>query len=121
MLRIGTFVHAQIQGRTIPDLVELPRNILRPGNNIWVVDSQSRLQQRKITVLRTGGEKMLVSKGLADGDIVSLTSIGPVLSGTPVNIGSIISQQDASMLGSETKAMPAPVAKDVSADQIGGV
>jgi RND family efflux transporter MFP subunit len=121
MLRVGTFVNAQIQGKTIPGLVELPRNILRPGNNIWVVDSQNRLQQRKITVLRTAGEKMLISKGLTDGDIVSLTSLGPVLSGTPVRIGSIISQQDPSMLGSETKTMPEPVAKDISADQVGGV
>jgi RND family efflux transporter MFP subunit len=121
ILRVGTFVNAQIQGKTIPGLVELPRNILRPGNNIWVVDSQNRLQQRKITVLRTGGEKMLISKGLTDGDIVCLTSLGPVLSGTPVRIGSIISQQDASMLGSETKTMPEPVAKDISADQVGGV
>jgi RND family efflux transporter MFP subunit len=121
MLRVGTFVNAQIQGKTIPGLVELPRNILRPGNNIWVVDSQNRLQQRKITVLRTGGEKMLISKGLMDGDIVCLTSLGPVLSGTVVRIGSIISQQDASMLGSETKTMQEPVAKDISADQVGGV
>tara|TARA_B110000977_G_C11022381_1_gene471845 strand:- start:83 stop:1354 length:1272 start_codon:yes stop_codon:yes gene_type:complete len=121
MLRVGTFVNAQIQGKTISGLVELPRNILRPGNNIWVVDSQNRLQQRKITVLRTGGEKMLISKGLMDGDIVCLTSLGPVLSGTVVRIGSIISQQDASMLGSETKTMQEPVAKDISADQVGGV
>jgi RND family efflux transporter MFP subunit len=121
ILRVGTFVDAKIQGKTIPDLVELPRNILRPGNNIWVVDSQNRLQQRKITVLRTGGDKMLISKGLADGDIVSLTSVGPVLSGTPVNIGSIVSQQDASMLGSEIETKALPVDKDADVNQFGGV
>jgi RND family efflux transporter MFP subunit len=121
ILRVGTFVDAKIQGKTIPGLVELPRNILRPGNNIWVVDSQNRLQQRKITVLRTGGDKMLISKGLADGDIVSLTSVGPVLSGTPVNIGSIVSQQDASMLGSEIETKALPVDKDADVNQFGGV
>jgi RND family efflux transporter MFP subunit len=121
MLRVGTFVNAQIQGKIIPKLVELPRNILRPGNNIWVVDSQNRLQLRKISVLRTGGEKMLVSSGLDDGDLVSLTSVGPVLSGTPVRIGSISSQQDASMLGSETNTRPNPIVKDISTAPLGGV
>jgi hypothetical protein len=64
---------------------------------------------------------MLISKGLADGDIVSLTSVGPVLSGTPVNIGSIVSQQDASMLGSEIETKVLPVDKDAGVNQFGGV
>ncbi|MEH6550435.1 MAG: efflux RND transporter periplasmic adaptor subunit [Pseudomonadales bacterium] len=93
-LRVGTFVDATILGRMIDGLVRLPRNILLPGNLIWVVDSENRLQPRKVETLRTGGEEMYVSSGLEDGDMVCLTSVGTVLAGTPVRISSLRSQRD---------------------------
>jgi RND family efflux transporter MFP subunit len=74
-LRIGTFINANIEGREIPNIVRLPRYVLRPGNNLWVVDESDLLRNRQVTLLRTGGDSLYVSAGLDEGDRVSLTSL----------------------------------------------
>ncbi|MEH6910636.1 MAG: efflux RND transporter periplasmic adaptor subunit [Oceanicoccus sp.] len=88
-LRIGTFVDARIEGRLMKGLVVLPRYILRTGNQLWVIDDQSRLQNRKVTVLRTEGSDIYVTNGLNEGEIVSLSSIGTAVPGTKVDISTV--------------------------------
>jgi RND family efflux transporter MFP subunit len=95
-LRIGTFVNASIRGKKLPGLIALPRHILRPGNLLWVVDEHMKLQSRKVTTLRTGGDKIYVSAGLDDGDLVSLTLLDPTLTGATVSIVSRRSSADVS-------------------------
>jgi len=85
-LRIGTFVNANIQGKTQSGLVALPRYILRAGNYVWVVDEQQRLRNRKVSILRTGGETMYVTAGLEAGDLVSLTALDTSFAGATVDI-----------------------------------
>ncbi len=87
-LRIGTFVAAEIEGRLMKNLVKLPRHILRTGNKLWVIGSDNQLEERKVKILRTGGELIYVSSGLESGDKVCLTSLGAVLPGTKVRIAS---------------------------------
>lgn len=98
-LRMGSFVDAHIEGRIFNDLVKLPREILRPGNKLWVVDAQNTLRERTVKVLRTDGPDMFVYDGLEQRELVCLTSLGPVLPGTPVQIVSSTSQLDAADLG----------------------
>ena len=64
----------------------LPRHILRAGNLVWVIDDQMKLQNRKLTILRTGGDKIYVSAGLNEGDLVSLTILDASFSGSSVDI-----------------------------------
>ncbi len=85
-LRIGSFVEAEIEGRLIDGLVKLPRQLLRAGNKLWVVDDDNRLQERVVRILRAGDTSMYVKEGLSDGERICLTSVGAVLPGTKVRI-----------------------------------
>ena len=85
-LRIGTFVNASIEGRELADIVTLPRYLLRAGNFLWVVDKTLHLRNRKVTILRTGGDIIHVTAGLDDGDLVSLTTFDNSFNGSRVNI-----------------------------------
>jgi RND family efflux transporter MFP subunit len=85
-LRIGTFVNANIQGKLQNDLVALPRYILRAGNFIWVIDENMQLRNRKVSLLRTGGETMYVTAGLENGDLVSLTALDSTFTHATVEI-----------------------------------
>jgi len=100
-LRIGTFVNANISGREIEDLITLPRHILRPGNLVWIVDKDMKLRNRKVTVLRTGGDNIYVSAGLDDGNLVSLTSLDATFSGATVKIISQITSATTPAAGTE--------------------
>ena len=87
-LRIGTFVNASIEGRELADIVTLPRYLLRAGNFLWVVDKTLHLRNRKVTILRTGGDIIHVTAGLDDGDLVSLITFDNSFNGSRVNIRS---------------------------------
>jgi RND family efflux transporter MFP subunit len=89
VLRIGTFVDARIEGKVIPNLVKLPRHILRAGNQIWVIDAKQRLQNRRIKILRTQGEYMYVTAGLTEGEMVSLSNISDTIAGTNVRVSTV--------------------------------
>ena len=94
-LRFGTFVDADIEGRRMADLIALPRAIIRPGNLVWVVDERSRLQERKLDLLRSDGPDIFVRGGLQRGERVCLTSLGPVLPGSLVSVVSTTRQSAA--------------------------
>ena len=85
-LRLGTFVNADIEGREFSDIVVLPRHILRAGNNLWIVDDNNILRNRQVSVLRTDGDEIFVSAGLAEGEHVSLTAVDNSLNGQSVSI-----------------------------------
>ena len=87
-LRIGTFVNANIEGRELADIVTLPRYVLRAGNFVWVVDESMHLRNRKVTILRTGGDLVYISAGLDEGDLVSLTNLDSSFDGSRVRIQS---------------------------------
>jgi RND family efflux transporter MFP subunit len=85
-LRMGTFVNANIIGKAIPNLVALPRHILRAGNQIWVIDEDKRLRNRTVSILRVGGDEIFVSAGLNSGELVSLTALDSNFEGAEVEI-----------------------------------
>lgn len=85
-LRLGTFVNANIEGRNFNDIVVLPRHILRAGNNLWIVDDNNILRNRQVSVLRTDGDDIFVSAGLAEGEQISLTAVDNSLNGSAVSI-----------------------------------
>ncbi|MCB1843270.1 MAG: efflux RND transporter periplasmic adaptor subunit [Halioglobus sp.] len=87
-LRIGTFVNANIQGRRLSNIVSLPRHVLRAGNYLWVIDDKMRLTNRRVTLLRAGGDTVYVSDGLQDGELVSLTTLDASFDSSQVSIQS---------------------------------
>jgi hypothetical protein len=87
-LRVGTFVNANIEGRELANIITLPRYVLRAGNFVWVVDESMHLRNRKVTLLRTGGDSVYVSAGLDEGDLVSLTRLDSSFDGSRVHIQS---------------------------------
>lgn len=89
-LRVGTFVRARIEGRTFDDLVVLPRHVLRTGNRVWVVDSEERLINRQVKLLRTEGELAYVYEGLAEGERVCLSTVPNAVAGTRIRANSTV-------------------------------
>jgi RND family efflux transporter MFP subunit len=83
-LRIGQFVEAEIEGRVLPGAFVLPRSALRDGAEVLVVDADSRLQRRPVTVAWTDGERAVVVDGLAPGEVVNVTPLAVAATGTLV-------------------------------------
>lgn len=108
-LRVGTFVNANIEGRELQQVVTLPRYALRAGNLVWIVDDSLHLRSRKVTTLRVGGDRVFVSAGLDDGELVSLTALDSAFAGAAVKIQSRVRSDQLPApgeSGQESAALP---------------
>ena len=111
-LRIGTFVEAKIQGKMFKDLIVLPRHILRTGNKVWVLDAEQRLRDRRLTILRTGGQYMYVTAGLDEGDLICLSNISDTIAGKGVRLATT-TRTDQQMLNAAARPATPPSTLDI--------
>ncbi len=84
-LAVGMFVEAEIQGKWVKNIVALPRNVLR-GDQVMIIDEDSRLQFRKIEILRLEENEVLVLSGLEEGELVCLSTLEIPVNGMEVRV-----------------------------------
>ena len=83
-LRIGSFVRARIEGVAGGELFRIPRHALYRGTTIWIVDDESRIQPRELSIVRTDDVFAYANGGIDDGDLFCITPIDQPLPGTLV-------------------------------------
>ena len=83
-LPVGLFVDADIEGVQANDIVDLPRNALRRGNRVVIVDEEDRLQYRQIVPLRLYRDRVLIEQGLRAGERVCVSPLQTVIEGMRV-------------------------------------
>jgi RND family efflux transporter MFP subunit len=83
-LPMGTFVSASIEGKTVKDIVRLPRSVLRGNGQVVVVGEDNLLQIRSVEVLRTDEKYAYILSGITEGESISLTSIENPINGMRV-------------------------------------
>lgn len=84
-INIGQFVSANIEGRSLEGIFKLPREVLRQGNQLLVVDDQMKLRTRMVEVIESNSEYIVVSKGLKAGDIICTSQMGIAVDGLLVS------------------------------------
>ena len=83
-LPVGLFVAASIKGKTVNNIVSLPRAALRNQNQVLIVDKDNRLRYRPVNVMRFEKDNVIISAGLEDGEIVNISPIQTVIDGMRV-------------------------------------
>ncbi len=83
-LPIGLFVEASISGREIDDIIALPRAVIRNNNQVLIVDAENKMYYREVEIFRFEEERVLISGGLAPGEIVCISPIQAVVDGMAV-------------------------------------
>ncbi len=85
-LSVGLFVEAQIMGKTLPNLVRLPRAAMRGESRVLVVDDESRLRFREVVVLRNDRDEVLIQAGLQAGEWVCVSPLQSTADGMRVRV-----------------------------------
>ena len=85
-LAAGMFVEAEIEGRTVRDVVVLPWAALRGGDRVLIVDESNRLRYRDVEILRSTSDAVLVRGGLAEGELVCISPLDAVTDGMAVRV-----------------------------------
>ena len=97
-LLLDSYVRVLVQGKTIDDVIQIPRTAYREGVSVWVLTAENRLHIRPVNVLWTGedevvvandfepGERLIVSNLGAPVEGMALTAIGENGTAEPVNV-----------------------------------
>jgi multidrug efflux pump subunit AcrA (membrane-fusion protein) len=106
----GTFVDVRILGRTLDDVIPVPRHAVHEGNRLWIFDD-GELQIRDVEVLHSDREQALVASGINDGELVIVSSLDAVTDGMKV--------RDAADQENLTPEVPSAEGPEDSARQLG--
>lgn len=80
-LAVGLFVEAEIAGRLLENTVRIPSKGLRPGNQLFVVDSSGLLDIRTAEVAHATSEHAIISEGLRPGERLIVSALRNPISG----------------------------------------
>ena len=83
-LTVGLFVNAEIMGKTVGNLVAVPRAALRNNDQILIVDEGDRLRFRKVSIYRSGAHFVYINEGIHEGEIICLSQPKTVMDGMQV-------------------------------------
>jgi RND family efflux transporter MFP subunit len=83
----GTFVEVEIEGKTIENVVPIPRSALHDGGYVWTVQG-GVLRIRDVRVVRTDRDRAYVVEGLEEGSRIVTTPLEVVTDGMKVRLKS---------------------------------
>jgi multidrug efflux system membrane fusion protein len=87
-LAVGLYVEAEILGRTVEDVMVLPRRAFREGARVLVVAADHRMHYRQVEVLRWEHDVAIVRAGLRGGELICVSPIQSVVDGMRVRVAS---------------------------------
>jgi len=84
-LKIGQYVTARLEGKTVLHALVIPNNTIYQGTYVYIVEDDI-LRRRNIEIDWQNDDEAVVGAGLAPGDILVTTALGQVTSGIRVTI-----------------------------------
>ncbi len=86
-LRSGQFVRVSVGAQTLPAAILVPQRAvqdLQGKRYVWIIDGESKAQQRDVAMGPQIGSDWLVLKGLSGGETVIVDGAQRIKAGTPV-------------------------------------
>jgi len=79
----GVFVEVVIEGRVLKDVIAVPRDAMRQGNKVWVVQ-EGRLKIRTLEIARADKDFAYIISGLDDEALIVVSSLDMATDGMVV-------------------------------------
>lgn len=81
---VGLFVRAELSGRELENVVEMPRAALRGAHDVWVLEA-GKLAKRRVEVIRSARDSLVVSGDFKPGDLLVTTRLAAPVPGMEMN------------------------------------
>jgi RND family efflux transporter MFP subunit len=84
-LKIGQYVTARLEGKTVPNALVIPNNTIYQGTYVYTVED-GILRRRDIEIDWQNDAEAIIGAGLSPGDLLVTTPLGQVTSGIRVSV-----------------------------------
>ena len=84
----GAFVSVEVAGVSVGAAYRLPRTALNDGDTVWIVDAESTLQRRQVSVAWSLPDAVVLRDGISVGDQVVVSAMSNPLVGQRVAVQS---------------------------------
>ena len=85
-LRRGLFVNADIEGRMLHNVYSIPRYALRGSNSVYVLSPENRLEERKVEIIKSDTETVIIKSGLQPGERIATSPIAYYVENMPAEV-----------------------------------
>jgi len=85
-LTVGMFVDAIIQGKQIEEVAVIPRSALHPGDEVYFVNNEDRLEIRKVEIISADQTEAIIGSGLTDGDRIATSPLAAPVAGMQLSV-----------------------------------
>lgn len=80
-LAAGSFVKVVIKGKNLKDVFVIPRTAFRDNSTVWIMDKENMLKIKEVKTFRLERDRVIISKGIDDGDMIVLTNLSGAANG----------------------------------------
>lgn len=98
-IMVNDYLRVRIAGESLPEVVTLPRKLLRDGDTVWVMASDNTLEVRTVEVVHRAGEHVLIKTGIDSDDRIITVDLSTPVAGTPLRLHSAVSDTRQQVTG----------------------
>lgn len=85
-LLMGSYVSAEIEGRTLKSVYPINRSHLRDDDTVWFLNDDSQLEIRHVNIVFRDSDQVYISEGLTENEKLVMTDIAAPVEGMPLRI-----------------------------------
>jgi len=85
-LLLDSYIRAEIVGSTLPSKVVVPREMVRNGNQVWIMNEEDLLEIRTVPVLYRGRHEIVIDGGVLEGERIVETDLSAPVDGMPLRV-----------------------------------
>lgn len=83
---IGMYVDAECSGITLRQVVSIPRDSLREGNRVWLMNDDNQLEIRQVKVVWRNREYAFIEEGLEEGERLIISDLAAPVAGIALRV-----------------------------------
>ena len=85
-LLMGSYISAEVEGRTLSDVFPIKRSHLRDNDTVWIMDDGGQLEIRQVHIVFRGPDRVYVTEGLTENEKLVVTDIAAPVAGMPLRV-----------------------------------
>ncbi|WP_462325050.1 efflux RND transporter periplasmic adaptor subunit [Desulfoplanes sp.] len=97
-LLLGEYVEVDIQGRSLDNVVAIPRDGLHGGNAVWIATAKNTLDIRPVDVAWRDAQEVYLADGVQPGERIILSDIAAPVQGMEVRLANDDTRSGTSMI-----------------------